>query len=98
MLAVDHLRVVTQTGFGSNTQPWLSQYVDGVNRDMTLATGVAFVPLAAALLVPATRLLDRAHRGVQTERIDAAGPRWHWTAVSLDLWRGGGVVGATLAF
>ncbi len=103
-VAVDHWRYLALEGAGLATRPWVSQYLPTVHGDLAFATGVAFVPLAAVLLIPAFRLLSQPLRSAVAERMPAMRTyRNRWSAIRLrsmrfDFVQGGGMLGASVSF
>lgn len=97
-IAVDHWRYLALQQLGEPTQPWISQYVDGMHGNVAMVTGVALMPLAAALLVPASRMLNETPRGVIAESARPDASHWRWTSVRFEPMHGGGLLGATLTF
>jgi hypothetical protein len=101
-MALDHWRYAALEAAGVSTRPWVSQYVPGLNGDLAIATGVAFVPLTAFLLAPAIGLLGDTRQGVVTERVipsaRATHSEWRLASMRFELLNGGAFVATTLAF
>lgn len=97
-IAVDNWRYLALQQLGEPSQPWISQYVDAIHGNAAVVTSVALMPLAAAFLVPATRMLGETPRGVIAERAQPNAERWRWTSVRFEPMHGGGLLGATLTF
>jgi hypothetical protein len=101
-VAFDHWRYLVLEGIGEPTQPWVAQWLPAVRGDLALATSVAFVPIAAVLLVPAFHLLTEPQVSAVAERVTPRTyRRWNGLRVSqmrFEFVQGGGMVGATVTF